>query len=153
MTKPSDGLKEWSKNDLVREVRRLRAIFQEHSQRVHEAHISSGEGIVDVVGDPHTEGGTLFDSRGSVLLDSSTVLLVDSKAGDDVYMVLQLEGDVKDSPQRANTSYIINPDGAAAIVTEIVGLAARARKGGTDHGRQFAMEFVADCERRTREMP
>ena len=57
--KPPDDLKEWSKNDLVREVRRLRAVMREHAEQVNPAH--SGGGIAERV-----------QPRVSLLLDAAT---------------------------------------------------------------------------------
>lgn len=150
MTAPPDDLKQWSKNDLIRELRRQRALNREHAEQVNEAH--SGGGITDVAGDPHAQGGSLIDMRGAVLLDFTEVVLVDTKRDDPVAMVLRLAGRVNYSTERADTAYLIGADGAAAIISEITGLAGRAQAAG-GHGRRFADEFQVALQRRVEELP
>lgn len=148
VTRPPDDLKDWSKNELVREIRRLRAIMREHSEQVSPSH--SGGNTVDVAGDPYAKGGVVIDARGAVLLDSTEVVLVDTKRDDEpVRMLLRLAGRINYSDERADTAYFIGTDGAAALVSEIVGLAARA--GTVDE--RFAHEFQADLQRRMGELP
>jgi hypothetical protein len=82
--RPPDDLKEWSKNDLVREVRRLRAVMREHAERPGDdprAQATTGA-VVDVAGDPHAAGGALLDMRSAVLMDGMEVVLVDTKRED-----------------------------------------------------------------------
>jgi hypothetical protein len=143
-------LKDWSKNNLIREVQRLRAVMREHAEQVSPSH--SGGGVVDVAGDPHAKGGALIDARGAVLLDSSEVVLVDTKKDEPVAMILRLAGRINYSAERADTAYFINTDGAAAIVSQIVGLAARAAHAD-DHGARFAEQFQTDLNRRMEELP
>lgn len=145
--KPPDDPKDWSKNELVREVRRLRAVMREHAEQVNPSH--SGGGVVDVAGDPHAKGGTIIDARGAVLLDNTEVVLVDTKRDEAVAMILRLQGRINYSTERADTAYLINTDGAASIVSEILGLAARA--SGADGGR-FAEQFQADLDHRMEEL-
>lgn len=148
---PPDDLKDWSKNQLIRELRRLRAVMREHAEQVHPSH--SGGGIVDVAGDPRAQGGALIDARGAVLLDFTEVVLMDT-TGDaaPVSMAMRLTGRINYSTDRADTTYLFGPDGAAAIVTEIWGLVARA--GQVDpHGQRFGRDFTAELDRRMGEMP
>jgi hypothetical protein len=77
-------------------------------------------------------------------------VLVDTGRDERVAMVLALRGRINYGSDRADTSYLMRPDGAAAIVTEIAGLVARASAGKLEHGRRFAVEFAAAFERRTR---
>ncbi len=142
--KPPDDLKDWSKNDLVRECRRLRAVMREHAEQVNPSH--SGGGTVDVAGDPYARGGVLIDARGAVLMDNSEVVLVDTKADEPVAMILRLGGRINYSTERADTAYLINTDGAAAIVSEVIGLAGRA-------GGRFAEQFQSDLDRRMKALP
>lgn len=62
-------LKTWSKNELVREVERLRALTREHARRPGEDTTGLPGSIVDVAGDPHAQGGALVDARNAILLD------------------------------------------------------------------------------------
>jgi hypothetical protein len=151
MSVPPDDLKSWSKNELVRELRRLRAVMREHAEQAPTAH--SGGGVTDVAGDPHASGGALIDARGAVLLDDAEVVLVDTKRDEALAMVLRLAGRLNYSTERADTAYMLNPDGAAAIVTEIRGLVARAAGSDLDHGQRFAREFERLVDERTGAMP
>lgn len=148
---PPDDLKSWSKNELIRELRRQRALNREHAEQVPAAH--SGGGAVDVAGDPHAQGGVLLDMRGAVLLENSEVILVDTKRDEPVAMVLRLAGRVNYSTDRADTAYLFGPDGAAAIVTEVIGLVQRAAHGGGEHGQRFAAEFKVAMETHMENLP
>jgi hypothetical protein len=115
--KPPDELKDWSKNDLVREVRRLRAIMREHAER-----------------------------RGDDARESST-------QDERVSMMLALAGRINYSDDRVENAYLMGPDGAAALVSQLVGLASRAAGDHVRGGQQFAAEFKVDLERRMGELP
>jgi len=137
---PPEDLMAWPKKELARELQRLRAILREHADQVSAPH--SGGGITDVAGDPRARGGALIDARGAVLLDSVEVVLVDTRADEPLAMVLRLAGRVNFSTARADTAYIMGPDGAAGIVSELAGLAQRAGTAG-EHGQRFGGEFDA----------
>lgn len=154
MVKPPDDLKDWSKNDLIRELRRLRAIMHEHSERRGDdprEQATTGAAITDVAGDPHAVGGALLDARSAVLMDSVDVVLVDTMASEPVAMVLALGGRINYADDRIEHAYMFGPDGAAGLVSELIALAGRA-SGLEPHGKRFAAEFEADLERRMREM-
>lgn len=150
MIQPPDDLKAWSKNELVREVRRLRAITREHaSTRGDDPRAASSEGaVVDVAGDPYARGGAVFDARNAVLLASSEVMLVDTKREDEepLVMMLSMAGRVNYSPDNVEHVYLLGTDGAAALVSEILGLAHRA-------GGEFRATFLADFNRRMDALP
>jgi hypothetical protein len=152
--KPPDDLKAWSKNELVREVRRLRAITREHAERRGDdprAAASTGA-MVDVAGDPHAVGGVVLDARAAVLLETTEVVLVDTKSEEPVRMMLALGGRINYADDHVEHAYLFGPDGAAALVSELVGLAARAA-GADGHGERFATEFQALLDERMRELP
>lgn len=150
---PPDNLMDWTKNQLAQEVNRLRAITREHGKQVSPSH--SGGGLVDVAGDPMAEGGVLIDARGAVLLDAAEVALLDTMGNDedDLFMCLRLQGRVNYSTEQADTTYMFDTDGAAAIVSEIIGLVSRASRMDAQHGRQFAFAFQKDFDRRMRDLP
>lgn len=147
---PPDDLKAWSKNDLIRELRRLRAVMREHAERPGDdpRERQAPDAIVDVAGDPHAHGGALVDARSAVLMDGMEVVLIDTKQDAPVAMMMMLRGRVNYSRDRAEHAYLFGPDGAAALVTELMMLAGRAGAGGQPHGRAFAEQFRADLERR-----
>jgi hypothetical protein len=143
-TPPPDDLKRWSKNALVREVQRLRAITREHAERRGDdprEHALSGPAVTDVAGDPYAQGGAILDARAAVLLDEMDVVLVDTKHDEPVAMLLSLQGRVNYSHDRAEHAYLFGADGASALVSEVVGLATRASKSAGEHGQRFAVEF------------
>lgn len=144
---PPDDLMQWSKPALVRELERLRAVLREHAERVESDSAEQAGGIA-VQGGPHERGTSLLDTRGAVLLDSTDVALVDPEPGSPSppAAMLVLAGRVNFERRRSQTGYMLNTDGAAAIVSQLTGLAARA-------GGVFAAGFAADLDRRMRELP
>lgn len=144
---PPDDLLQWSKPALAREVQRLRAITREHSERVASDSPPQDRAVV-MGGAPHEHGTALLDVRGAVLLDSTEVVLVDPEPGSTKppTVMLVLAGRVNYDTRRSQTAYLFGTDGAAAIISELTGLAARA--GGT-----FAEGFQDDLDRRLKEMP
>lgn len=155
-TPPPGDLNAWTREALVSEVQRLRAVALEMATPVSEGDPRAGsheDTIVDVAGDPYARGGAIFDARNAVLLDAMDVLLVDTKRPtDSVQMLMVLKGRVNYSHDRTEHSYLFNTDGAAAIVSEILGLASRARRGGAN-GHAFATGFKDELDRRLEEMP
>jgi hypothetical protein len=154
---PPDDLKDWSKNALVREVRRLRAVTREMSRPVVEGdprEASTQDAVIDVAGDPHAIGGALFDARNATLLDSMDVLLVDSKADEDpIHMYLALRGRLNYSRDRVEHGYLFGADGAAALLSQVIGLAGRCASSGQAHAQAFAKQFQRDLDRRMTELP
>jgi hypothetical protein len=152
---PPDDLKAWSKNELVREVRRLRAIMREHSERRGDdprAQATTGAAVTSVDDDPHGQGSSLLDTRAAVLMDTVDVVLVDTKREEPVSMMLAIGGRINYATDRVEHTYLFGPDGAAALVSQLVGLAARAA-GADGHGERFATEFQALLDERMRELP
>jgi hypothetical protein len=153
---PPRNLQDWTKKALIREVQRLRAINREHAERVGQdpREQSAPGAIIDPVGDPHASGGVIVDARSAVLLEGMDVTLVDTMDADDgVLMVMTLSGRINYSPDRVEHAYMLGPDGAAAVVTELIGLAQRAGAGALEHGKRFAAEFKLEVQRRMDELP
>lgn len=140
---PPENLMDWPKAQLAREVDRLRAITREHADRLHDDARSGGD---SVGGSPHGRGDSVLDTRGAVLMDGAEVILVDTKQDQRPAMALLLEGRVNYGANRVRQMYLFGPDGAAAIITQLIGLAGRA-------GGEFGAEFKADLERRMEELP
>jgi hypothetical protein len=134
---------DWPKADLAREVERLRAVMREHAEQLHDPARSGGEAIG---GSPYGRGDSLLDMRGAVLLDYNEVILVDSKRDEAPSMALIMEGRVNYDTRRVKQMYLFGPDGAAGIVTQIFGLAARG-------GGRFAAEFQECVDHRMKELP
>jgi hypothetical protein len=80
------------------------------------------------------EGETLLDTRRAVIVDAAEVCRVDNPSDGRALMALFLEGRINATDDRAAFLSLLNADGAAALVTQLVGLAARM-------GPQFEAEF------------
>jgi hypothetical protein len=142
---PPENLMDWPKARLASEVARLRAILREHAEVPAEPPRSGGD-MVDVAGDPHARGGVVLDMRESVLMDYLDVALVDTKQDDAPAMMLVIAGRVNYQTRRAKQAYLFGADGAAALVTQLAGLAARA-------GGAFGDEFRRLFDERMTELP
>lgn len=86
-------------------------------------------------GGPHDRNAVIIDTTNAVLLDHSNVCLVET-AGGSVVMAMLLEGRINKTRDRARNLYLLNGDGAAAIVTELFALAHRI-------GPEFSERFTA----------
>lgn len=148
---PPDDLKAWTKNDLIRELRRLRAVLREHAEQPGSdpRAAQAPNAAIDVMGDPHAKGGVMLDARSAVLLDNSEVILVDTKRDEPPSMMLVLRGRVNYSHDRVEHAYLYGPDGAAAIVSEHLGLAGRAAQ----HDERFGDEFMRNLDKRMTDLP
>lgn len=144
---PPENLMDWPKGELAKEVARLRTIMHEHSERIHDPARSGGD-AVHADDDPHGRGNTVLDTREAVLLDYNEVILVDREPGSGVppEMALIMEGRVSMRRERVKQMYLFGTDGAAALISQIVGLAGRA-------GGRFADDFKTDLDRRMEELP
>lgn len=160
---PPGNLKDWSKNNLVREVERLRAIVYEHAETAGEdARPNQSPGAVltpdsaAIAGNRRTMRGVprgVIDARKAVLLDEMDVILVDTKQDEPVAMVMSLQGRINYSHDRSEHAYLLGPDGAAALVAELIMLAGRAAGHPEAHGPLFAREFQEALEARMEEGP
>ena len=83
-------------------------------------------------GGPYNRDSVVVDTTNAVLLDGTTVSTVETHLGDEreVAFAMMLEGRVNKTQNRSRVLYLINADGAAAIVTELLGLAKRAERLG-----------------------
>jgi hypothetical protein len=139
---PPENLMNWPKAELAKEVARLRAINREFAERNHDDATSGGE-MVDI---PHARGGVVLDARGAVLMEELEVCLVDTKQGEAPAMFMVIQGRVNYETRRTKQAFLFGADGAAALATQLVGLAGRA-------GGDFAAVFQAAFVERMGEMP
>jgi hypothetical protein len=152
---PPEDLNDWGKQALISELERLRAITREMAAPVvgGDPRENSGADVVDVAGDPYARGGALFDARNAVLLDAMEVMLVDDRRPtESVMMFMALKGRVNTTRDRVEHGYLYGADGAAALVTEILGMVKRSQHGGPD-GIAFAADFKRELDRRLGELP
>ncbi|WP_405676878.1 hypothetical protein OG292_19730 [Streptomyces sp. NBC_01511] len=100
----------------------------------------------DIVGPggPRDRHGVILDDRTAVLLDHSTVTLVETTNGQGPVLAALLEGRINKTTERARTLYLMNEDGAAALVSELLALAHRI---GPEFGERFTarvQQLIAD---------
>lgn len=75
-------------------------------------------------GGPHDHNAVIIDTTDAVLLDSNDVCLMETSGGN-VVLAMLLEGRINKTTDRARNLYLMNEDGAAALVTELLALAHR----------------------------
>lgn len=95
-------------------------------------------------GGPYDENAVVVSTESAVLLDTSNVALI-AVGRDGNYeekaVALVLEGRINKTQDRAKVLFLLNGDGAAAIVSELVGVAKR-------EGAEFAADFLVALEDR-----
>lgn len=97
-------------------------------------------------GGPHDRGAVVIDTRNAVLLEATDVAMVDNRSDGRRIAALLLSGRVNRSPDATSVLYLLNADGAAAIVSEIIALAGR-------EGGEWAAEFQTALTERMEAMP
>lgn len=83
-------------------------------------------------GSPFGRDDAMIDARRAVLVDEITVVLVGTATWDQGAgraIGLELGGRINKSEARTQVLYLMDEAGAAAIVTELIGLAGRAGAG------------------------
>lgn len=85
-------------------------------------------------GGPHDRNAVILDTTDAVLLDHSTVTLVETPNHTAPVLAMLLEGRINKTTDRARNLYLLNEDGAAALVTELIALAHRI---GPEFGHRF----------------
>lgn len=94
-------------------------------------------------GGPFDENAVVLDTRNAVLMEHVNVSLVGAVRGGQVAerptLAMALEGRINKSSDRAEVLYLFDEDGAAAIVSQLVGLAVRI-------GPEFAARLMARLE-------
>lgn len=84
---------------------------------------SLGGGIAGP-GGPRDRGAVVLDAANAVLLSDVTVCEVDTPQAGTV-LAMQMSGRVNHTRDQAELLFLLDADGAAAIVTELLALAAR----------------------------
>lgn len=109
----------------------------------------------DIVGPggPRTRHGVLLSAENAVILSSNEVTVIEvGRHGEpnEVAVALLMEGRINKTPDISRVLYITNGDGAAALVTQLLGLAMRAEKEGD---ARLADEFTRCFGERWKDMP
>lgn len=89
-------------------------------------------------GGPHDRNSVIIDTTNAVILDATSVSLMETHRGNPVLAML-LEGRIAKTTDRARNLYLMDEDGAAALVTELIALAHRI-------GPEFGARFTARLE-------
>ncbi|MGW2384362.1 hypothetical protein [Streptomyces sp. NPDC001658] len=84
-------------------------------------------------GGPHDRNSVIVDTTNAVILDAATVTQVETLTGKPA-LAMMLEGRIARTQDRARNLYLMNEDGAAALITELLALAHRM---GPEFGRRF----------------
>jgi hypothetical protein len=84
-------------------------------------------------GGPHDRNSVIVDTTNAVILDATTVTQVETLTGKPALAML-LEGRIAKTRDRARNLYLMNEDGAAALITELIALAHRM---GPEFGHRF----------------
>lgn len=108
-----------------------------------------GKQYGSMTGDMGKGGDVLLDITRAILMDGVKVAAVDTYsnvidqvargASHEVRLSLEIEGRVNKSDERAKAMFLFDADGAAAIVTELIGIATRI-------GPEFSKHFMARME-------
>lgn len=103
-----------------------------------------GGQILDVAGDSRASAGAVLDITDAVLLDHVDVCTVDTlrmgeTAGQAIFATLG--GRINKKTDRVTVGFVFPPDGAAALITELLALADR-----------FGAELLDDVTRRLTEL-
>lgn len=86
-------------------------------------------GTIAGPGGPYDRDAVVVDTTNAVLLDTTVAAIVALTRGgkaDGDAIALTLEGRVNHREARAEVLYLMDEDGAAALIAELVGVAARA---------------------------
>ena len=99
-------------------------------------------------GGPFDQNAVVVDMRNAVLMERQEVALVAVGRGGawDKALALLLEGRINKTTDRAKVLYLLGPDAAAALVTELVGVCQR-------EGGEFAAMFQVAFEERMADLP
>ncbi|MFH8405514.1 hypothetical protein ACH4FX_12175 [Streptomyces sp. NPDC018019] len=91
-------------------------------------------------GGPRDRDAVIIDTTDSVLLDATSVCLMETGSGHEVVLAALLEGRINQSSERSRVLYLMNSDGAAALVTELLALAYRV-------GPEFGKTLISRVRR------
>lgn len=106
-----------------------------------------GQALTPVEGDdsPYGEHNTVVDASRALLPESTDVAMSDQSDGRRI-AVMDIAGRINRSEERTRVVVLLNPDGVAAIVTQLIGLMQRDRS-------PFAREFQAAFTERMADLP
>jgi hypothetical protein len=103
-------------------------------------------------GGPYDRNAVVVSTRDAVLLSHATVSTVETRRGDkrETSVALLLEGRINKTADESRVLYLLNVDGVAAIITELLGVGEREERLGDS---DFATELRRRLGERWDEMP
>lgn len=107
-------------------------------------------GDISGPGGPFDASSVVIDTTNAVVLEGVEVAAVDRADGEapgpaaEPILALLLRGRINRTTERAQVLYLVNEDGAAAVITQLIGVADRAG---------FGQEFVDCVVERLADMP
>lgn len=101
-------------------------------------------GDISGPGGPYDIDGVVIDDTNAILLDTTTVAQVSTPIDGRSFTAMLLAGRVNRSEDLVQVLFLFDPDGAAAIITELHGIARRAG---------WNKDLLRLCEERWKEMP
>jgi hypothetical protein len=124
-----------------------------HIPNLHSSDPRGKHGDIAGPGGPYDPHAVVVDTTNAVILSYSTVSLVGvARRGepDETAVALMLEGRVNKTPDETRVLYVMNGDGVAALVTQLLGIAKRDERVGDGH---LAAELRQRLGERWDEMP
>lgn len=83
--------------------------------------------------DPHGQNNVTINMTNAVLLDGLNVAMVgavkDGTVGKDPLIALSLAGRINKTKERSEVLYVMDPEGAAAICADLIGVMGRMGRG------------------------
>ena len=120
---------------------------------LHSSDPRGDRGDIAGPGGPYDRHAVVVDTTNAVILSDSTVSLIEVERNgepNETAVALMLEGRINKTPDRTRVLYLMNGDGAAAIVTELLGVAKRDERLGVG---KLAAELRERLGERWDEMP
>lgn len=93
-------------------------------------------GTIAGPGGPRDKNAVVLTTEHAILLENTMVAEVETYRGGDPgerVIGMSLEGRINKTDERAEILYLFDVDGAAAIITELIGLASRMSPDVLDH--------------------
>lgn len=104
-------------------------------------------------GGPYDRDAVVVDTTNAVIMDYSEVSIVHlgrRNGPSEAAVALRLDGRINRTADRTRVLYILNGDGVAALITELLGVVKRAEKAGAP---ELANELRSRLGERWDEMP
>lgn len=95
---------------------------------VTDHHVTDPRELAAAIASPELAGASLLDCRNMVMLEGIEVLIVDAVRGGllaEPTILMELSGRINKTCNDVRAGYVFGPDGAAAVITELLAVADR----------------------------